>query len=29
MAGAEVMTMVRGFDIQRTLNTYHYRTKKP
>jgi rhamnogalacturonyl hydrolase YesR len=28
MAGAEVITMLRQFDIERTLNTFHYRTKK-
>jgi rhamnogalacturonyl hydrolase YesR len=28
MAGAEVMTMVRSFDIQRTNNTFYYRVKK-
>jgi rhamnogalacturonyl hydrolase YesR len=27
MASAEMISMLRGFDIQRTLNTYHYRTK--
>jgi rhamnogalacturonyl hydrolase YesR len=29
MAGAEVIAMLRQFDIERTLNTFHYRTKKP
>jgi unsaturated rhamnogalacturonyl hydrolase len=28
MAGAEVITMLRNFDIEHTLNTFHYRTKK-
>jgi unsaturated rhamnogalacturonyl hydrolase len=28
MAGAEVITMLRSFDINRTLNTFHYRTKQ-
>ncbi len=28
MAGAEVMQMIRQFDIERTLNTFHYRTRK-
>ena len=28
MAGAEVIDMLRSFDIQRTLNTFHYRTRK-
>lgn len=28
MAGAEVINMLRSFTIERTLNTYHYRTKK-
>jgi len=28
MAGAEVMAMLRGFDIDRNLNTFHYRVKK-
>ena len=28
MAGAEVMAMLRGFDIDRNLNTFHYRPKK-
>jgi rhamnogalacturonyl hydrolase YesR len=28
MAGAEVLTMIRSFDIEKTLNTYHYRPKK-
>jgi rhamnogalacturonyl hydrolase YesR len=28
MAGAEVMAMVDAFDINRTNNTYYYRTKK-
>jgi rhamnogalacturonyl hydrolase YesR len=28
MAGAEVLEMIRRFDIQKTLNTYHYRPKK-
>ncbi|HEY7191160.1 MAG TPA: glycoside hydrolase family 88 protein [Vicinamibacterales bacterium] len=27
MAGAEVLTMIRNFDIQKTLNTFHYRPK--
>jgi rhamnogalacturonyl hydrolase YesR len=28
MAGAEVIAMLRQFDIERTLNTFHYRPKK-
>jgi unsaturated rhamnogalacturonyl hydrolase len=28
MAGAEVIAMLRQFDIERNLNTFHYRTKK-
>ncbi len=28
MAGAEVIAMLRSFDIDHTLNTFHYRTKK-
>ncbi|HEY1305532.1 MAG TPA: glycoside hydrolase family 88 protein [Vicinamibacterales bacterium] len=28
MAGAEVLTMIRNFEIQKTLNTFHYRPKK-
>jgi unsaturated rhamnogalacturonyl hydrolase len=28
MAGVEVMTMVKSFDISRTNNTFYYRTKK-
>ncbi len=28
MAGAEVIAMLRSFDIQRTLNTFHYREHK-
>ncbi len=28
MAGAEIITMLRSFDIERTLNTFHYRAKK-
>jgi rhamnogalacturonyl hydrolase YesR len=28
MAGAEVIDMLRSFDIQRTLNTFHYRKRK-
>jgi hypothetical protein len=28
MAGAEVIAMLRQFDVERTLNTFHYRTKK-
>jgi rhamnogalacturonyl hydrolase YesR len=28
MAGAEVTTMLRTFNIDRTLNTFHYRVKK-
>jgi rhamnogalacturonyl hydrolase YesR len=28
MAGAEVIDMLRGFDIQRTLNTFHYRKRQ-
>jgi len=29
MAGAEVIAMLRSFDIARTLNTFHYRARKP
>ena len=29
MAGAEVITMLRSFDIERRLNTFHYRARKP
>jgi rhamnogalacturonyl hydrolase YesR len=29
MAGAEVITMLRSFDIERRLNTFHYRVRKP
>ncbi len=28
MAGAEMITMLRSFDVEKTLNTYHYRAKK-
>jgi len=28
MAGAEVLAMIRNFEIQKTLNTFHYRPKK-
>jgi rhamnogalacturonyl hydrolase YesR len=28
MAGAEVITMLRSFDIEHNLNTFHYRVKK-
>lgn len=28
MASAEVLTMIRSFDIEKNLNTYHYRPKK-
>ena len=28
MAGAEVISLLRNFDVQRTLNTFHYRAKK-
>lgn len=28
MAGAEVMTMLRTFDVERKLNTFHWRVKK-
>ena len=28
MAGTEVISMLRGFDIQRTLNTFHYRERR-
>jgi len=28
MAGAEVLAMTRNFEIEKTLNTYHYRPKK-
>jgi len=27
MAGAEVLTMIRSFEIQKTLNTFHYRAR--
>ena len=27
MAGAEVIAMLRSFDIDRTLNTFHYRAR--
>jgi rhamnogalacturonyl hydrolase YesR len=27
MAGAEMITMLRSFDVQKTLNTFHYRTR--
>jgi hypothetical protein len=29
MAGAEVIAMLRSFDISRTLNTFQYRARKP
>jgi hypothetical protein len=29
MAGAEVIAMLRSFDISRTLNTFHYKARKP
>ncbi len=29
MAGAEVMTMLRSFDVEKRLNTFHWRVKKP
>ncbi len=29
MAGAEVMTMLRSFDVEKKLNTFHWRAKKP
>ena len=28
MAGAEVIDMLRKFDVDKNLNTFHYRTKK-
>jgi hypothetical protein len=28
MAGAEVISMLRSFDIEHNLNTFHYRAKK-
>ena len=28
MAGAEVITMLRSFDVERALNTFHYRPRK-
>jgi hypothetical protein len=28
MAGAEVITMLRSFDIERVLNTFHYRARR-
>jgi rhamnogalacturonyl hydrolase YesR len=28
MAGAEVITMLRSFDVERKLNTFHYRSRK-
>jgi hypothetical protein len=27
MAGAEMLTLLRSFDIDHTLNTFHYRPK--
>ena len=27
MAGAEVIAMLRNFEIQRSLNTFHYRQR--
>jgi rhamnogalacturonyl hydrolase YesR len=27
MAGAEVITMLRSFDIEKSVNTYHYRAR--
>ena len=29
MAGAEMITMLRSFNIQKNLNTFHYRVRKP
>jgi rhamnogalacturonyl hydrolase YesR len=29
MAGAEVTTMLRSFDVEKKLNTFHWRVKKP
>ena len=29
MAGAEMITMLRSFDVERTLNTFHYRARPP
>ena len=29
MAGAEVIAMLRSFDISHTLNTFHYKARKP
>ena len=29
MAGAEVITMLRSFDVEKKLNTFHWRVKKP
>lgn len=29
MAGAEVVTMLRTFDVEKKLNTFHWRVKKP
>jgi len=29
MAGAETITMLRSFDVERKLNTFCYRTKRP
>jgi rhamnogalacturonyl hydrolase YesR len=29
MAGAEVMTMLRSFDVEKKLNTFHWRVKRP
>jgi unsaturated rhamnogalacturonyl hydrolase len=29
MAGAEVIDLLRSFDIERSLNTFHYRVRKP
>jgi rhamnogalacturonyl hydrolase YesR len=28
MAGAEIITMLRSFDVEKKLNTYHYRARK-
>ena len=28
MAGAEMIALLRGFDVQRTLNTFHFRARK-
>ena len=29
MAGAEVLTMLRSFDVEKKLNTFHWRVRAP